>query len=311
MRSGIMTIGLTICLVAFVVGVSVADGTTATTSKVEAGTIITGVVDSRAGSIVKMTADDGKAYTVDVTGAVVLVENEVGNAVCIRAGDKIRFYGAPTSAGTFKALRANILAPVENVQASVSSGTGAGPTIDDSEVRIPSVGDDLGSWRNRGLVLAVQYSNRMITIATSNGAFTIDASIATIVKSSKSVALSGVTQGDIVRIWGEVSGLNRVRADRIDVIGQKVTQDAALPINTVATKGVITYIDYPSYSFKINTDVGELRITTDDDTFIHARLDRKAFMNLQIGQTVKVVAMGNLNSGYVASEVVIVSAPRG
>jgi len=276
---------------------------------------VTGTVTARNGSIITLKTDDGKVYTVDAASSVVILDRlpGPGNFVSLGVGDRLRAYGLETGPGQIRASRLRLFVPEsEAAAASTPAGTGAGGggAKDDHDVQVPSVGDSLGSWRSRGLVVGVRYPERTLTIATSQGPFVIDGSVATIVEASRTISLASIGEGDTVRIWGDVVGLNRIQADRIEVIRRKSRQDSAVPLRPVSVVGRITSIDYPSFTFKIDTGAGDLNILADENTFIHFGLERKAFQNLALGQTVKISGIGSLNTGYVADEILIVSAPK-
>ncbi|MEN6372251.1 MAG: DUF5666 domain-containing protein [Armatimonadota bacterium] len=308
MRYKLLLVGLVFSMAIISLG-AVADGT-APSAAGPSETTVTGTITARNGNLVTLAADDGKTYKVDAADATVLLDQLPGNCLSLRIGDKMRVYGNLTGDNCLKASRVHIfLSDTEAAATSVPAGAGAGVKEDDSDVRLPSVGDTLGSWRNRGLVLDVRYSDRLVTVATSKGEFIIDVSAATIVDTNRTVSLAHIGQGDAVRIWGEVNGLNKIRADRIELLRGKGNQEASVQLKPVSLKGQIVYIDYPSFTFKLKTDTVEVRILSDENTFIHLQSERKAFQNLAIGQIVKVDAIGNLNTGYVASRILIVGDP--
>jgi len=175
----------------------------------------------------------------------------------------------------------------------------------------PKAVEPLGSWQKRGLVASVDYEAKKLAIVTSEGMFSVDAREATIVKAGYRATVARIGEGDAVKVWAEVTGLNKVKADRIEVISPK-TDDAAPALRQVKTKGKIVYIDYPSFTFKIAADSGEARVLVDENTKITSAAggERKAFQNLAVGQTVAVTGMGNLNCGYAASEVLLIDAGK-
>jgi len=307
MKHGLQLVGLVLCLVAISYVAAIADTATGAASPSEL--VLTGTVTARDGNIVVLAAEDGKSYKVDAEGAAVLLDRLPGNCMSLRVGDRMRVYGTLTAPDKLKASRVHVfLKETESAAVSMPAGVGAGPE-DDSDVRIPSVGDSLGSWRTRGLVINVRYSDRLVTVATSQGQFVIDVSAATIVDTNRTVSIAQIGQGDAVRIWGDISGLNKIRADRLEILRDKGAQEASIPLKSVSMRGQIVYIDYPSFTFKIKTDSGDLRVLSDENTFIHFRTERKAFQDLKVGQTVKVDGLGSLNTGYVASRILIIGDP--
>ncbi|MEN6520435.1 MAG: DUF5666 domain-containing protein [Armatimonadota bacterium] len=287
-----------------------ADGKTESSAAGSSEMTVTGTVTARTGNLVTLAADDGKTYKVDATGAIVLLDRLPGNCLSLRIGDKMRVYGKLTGNNSLKASRVHIfLSDTEAAATGVPTGAGAGAKGDDSDVRLPSVGDTLGNWRNRGLVLDVRYSDRLVTVATSKGEYLIDVSVATIVDTNKTVSIARIGQGDAVRIWGELSGLNKIRADRIEILRGRGNQEASVPLKSVSMKGQIVYIDYPSFTFKLKTDSVDVSVLSDENTFIQLQSERKAFQYLAVGQTVKVDAVGSLNTGYVASRILVIGDP--
>lgn len=308
MKRGLQLVGLVLCLVVISFSTGIAKDV-APSAASPSELILTGTVTAREGNIVTLAADDGKTYRVDAEGAAVMLDRLPGNCMSLRIGDRMRVYGVLTASDRLKASRVHIfLAETEATAISMPAGVGAGPE-DDSDVRIPSVGDSLGNWRTRGLVLNVRYSDRLVTVATSQGQFVIDVSAATIVDANRTVSVARIGQGDAVRIWGDISGLNKIRADRLEILRDRGVQEASIPLKTVSMRGQIVYIDYPSFTFKIKTDSGDLRVLSDENTFIHLRTERKAFQDLKVGQTVKVDALGSLNTGYVASRILVIGDP--
>lgn len=306
MKHGLLLVGLVFSMAAISIS-AVADGNAVPIAAGTSEITVTGTVTAREGNLVTLAADDGKSYKVDAEGATILLDRLPGNCLSLRVGDRMRVYGNLTADNNLKASRVHIfLSETEAAAISVPAGTGAGSLDDDSDVRLPSVGDTLGNWRNRGLVLNVRYSDRLLTMATSKGQYVIDASAATIVDTNRTVSIAHIGQGDAIRIWGEISGLNKIRADRIEILREKGLQEAAIPLKTVSMKGQIVYVDYPSFTFKLKTDSGDVRVLSDENTFIHLRTERKAFQDLAVGQIVKVDAMGSLNTGYVASRILVV-----
>lgn len=301
--------GLALCLVIFPWSWAIGENGTPAASKPGELTVV-GVVTERDGSKVTLRTDESKVYTVDVESATVLLDSLPGTSMSLRLGDRIRVYGAETAPQRLRADRVHVfLSEAEAAATHMPAGTGAGPTTDDVKP-LAAVGDELGAWRSRGFVTTLDYADRLITVVTSQGIYVLDVSAATIVDGNRTVSRARIGQGDAVRIWGDLVGLNRVRADRVEIIGDRSRQESAVPLSTISMKGAIIYIDYPSFVFKIKTDAGEARILVDENTFIHFRRERKAFQNLSIGDIVKIAALGNLSSGFVASEVTVVGSPR-
>jgi hypothetical protein len=162
-----------------------------------------------------------------------------------------------------------------------------------------------GSWQRRALVSRIDREKMQLTIITSEGPFVIDAKDAEVVKGRYWASFDGIAEGDSVRIWAEVIGLNRLAADWIEVTsGSSDIIDAGL--KEVKVKGKIIYIDYASFTIKVKTENGEFRILADEETRISfAATERKAFQRLRLGQSVSVTGIGSLTSGYVAKEIII------
>jgi hypothetical protein len=317
-RKGI-SIGVVMLLI-LAVASAYADGTCSAVTSKSPQLTVTGVVTARDGSQLSIRSDDGKIYRVDADNSTVTLDRLPANCMSLRVGDRVRVFGAVVSGNRICASRLHIFMSQSEASAIVMPpAIGSGPSRakparpkherGGEEVRIPAVGDSLGSWRNRGLVLGVTYGDRTMTIATSTGPFVIDASAATVVAFHGSVSLARITQGDAVRIWGELVGLHKIRADRIELMRDKDAQESAVPVKNAAISGKIDYIDYPSFTFRVNTGTGETRVLVDENTFIHLQGDRKAFMDLSVGQVVKVDGFGNLTSGFVASLVQVVGDP--
>lgn len=320
-RRAKILVGLVVGLAAFSFTEAVADGSAATTTTTTTTAVtnspaakqvsLSGTVVARYGSTVVVKTDNGQLYGVNAQNAAVTLDGIPGNGMSLRVSDRVKVDGFDIGSNNVNAIKVQVtLTPSEaaTMRPSAASGVGAGPSSVE-DVQLPSVGDSLGSWRSRGLVVNARYRDRVLTIATSTGTFTIDARDATIAKGSRSVSIAEISEGDVVRIWGDLSGLNRVLADRVEVIQSKHQLDAAVPLTRASVKGVITNIDFASATFRMNTGANDLRILADENTFIHLGFARKAFQDLAIGQTVKVVGVGSLGTGFVASEIMIVGAP--
>ncbi len=304
MTSKVFQIGIYLLLTVIVAGAAFGNGTTPAPVK-ETEMVLAGTVTARDGSTLTLRTDDGKLYTVDAGAAVIILDRLPAGCISLRVGDRVQVYGTETSLSHITASRLHLFV---SETTTMPPALGAGPgAVDDT--RIPAVGDALGAWRNRGLVTSVQYGSRTITIATSSGPFTIDASTATVIASNNSVSLVRVSEGDAVRIWGDIVGLNRIKADRIELLRGKSAQDSAVSVKTTSVVGKINYIDYPSFTLRINTREGDVNVMVDEGTFIHFQSDRKAFMDLGIGQVVKVYGIGNLASGFAATQIQIVGDP--
>lgn len=324
MRHGFLMIGLVALLSVVISGVARADGVSATAQEKSFGTVISGTLTARDGDTVSLTTADGKVYTVDTAHATVMLDRLPNDCVCLVIGDKMRIYGELTDDCHIKAARVHIF-PSETRPVTPPATTstcpaapsctvpaGAGPTpcaTGDYDVELPSVGSNLGGWQNRGLVLSIDYREKTITIGTSKGTFSIDASVATVIQGSKSVSIARVSEGDIIRIWGELGGVNTVVAERIQLVGQRDFQTGNVPLQLTSVRGQITNIDYPSFTITIITPVGLARVMVDERTCIQQEKCRKAFQNLAIGQMVKVYGVGTMNSGYAASQVLIIGDP--
>jgi len=307
-------VGLVIGLAAVSFGASpvAANDVPATGSVTSTELVVTGIVTGRDGNIVTMAADDGKTYKVDARDASVMLDRLPGTCMSLRVGDMMRVYGTLSEPNQIKASRVHIFLSETEAAATGMPVTGAGPTVVEEldDVELPSVGQGLGSWRSRGLVTNVRYSDRTMLVITSKGMFTIDMSAATLVDGNRTVTLAKVSQGDAVRIWGELTGLNKIRADRVDIIRHRSQQEAAVPMVAASIRGRVVSVDYPSFTFKIVADTGEYSILVDEGTRIQFQRERKAFQDVRIGQVVKVTGFGGITSGIAASEVLIVGTPR-
>lgn len=312
-RGTIIMVGLVIGLAAVSISMAVADGglIISTNQPTAQQATISGVITARYGAMVTLKSVDGRLYTVNAQTAVVNLDGMQGNSLSLRVGDRAKVTGPLVDSNSLNATNIQItLTPAEAATTHMSAGAGAGPSTAASDnVEMPSVGDSLGNWRSRGLVVGTKYRDRQLTIVTSTGSFMIDAKTATITRGARTVSIADINEGDVIRVWGDLSGLNRVSAERVEIIQGRHQLEAAVPLRNVAVKGVVTYIDYPSSTFKIDTGTNELRILADENTFIHVGFNRKAFMDLTIGQTLKISGVGNLGNGFVASEIIIVSAP--
>lgn len=313
-------VGLVVSLAAATLGSATAGGAAPVTSQGNL-LMVTGMILARDGAIVTMKTDGGVDYIVNAQDAAVMLDQYPGNALSLRVGDRIRVYGDESMPNRLAASRVHVfLTSKEAAVTHIAAGTGAGPAPipaakpaagdDDSDVRLPSVGDSLGRWRSRGLVVDIHYRDRLMTVATSRGTYLIDVSASTLAEDGRSVRFAAINQGDAVRIWGETVGLNKVRADRVEIIREKNQQEVVAPLKPVSITGQIVSIDYPSFTFNLDTGTGQIRVLSDDNTFIHFGVGRKAFQDLTLGQTVKISGIGNLSSGYVASEIQVVGAPR-
>lgn len=169
-------------------------------------------------------------------------------------------------------------------------------------------GNPLGSWEKRGLVSNVDREAKQLTIITPKGVFIVDARDAVIVKSGYRASIANISEGDSVKVWADFIGLNTVAADRIEVNAMTNGEEAGAALQPVRMTGKIVNIDYPSFTFSVRMNSGDIRVLASDDTVISSPdSEREAFMNLKLGQTVKIVAIGSLTSGFAASEVVIVN----
>lgn len=328
MRRIVISFGVVLLLAVLSVA-AVADGICSSATASDNAMTLTGVVTARDGTDFSIRTSEGRDYVIDGNNAKVMLDRLPGNCMSLRVGDKVRVYGSVVSGNRVCASRIHIflnpseaestaMPPAGNANSPVI-GTGptrtrptvvtTKPVSPDYDVRVPVVGDSLGSWRNRGLVLGVHYGDRMVTMATSMGPFDIDASAATVVAANSSVSLARVSEGDAIRVWGESSGLHKVRADRIEILRGKAQQEAAVPVKNTSVVGQIDYIDYPSFTFRINTGAGTTRVMVDENTFIHFQGMQKAFMDLGLAQKVKVSGIGNMSSGFMATQVQIIGDP--
>lgn len=283
-----ITLALAISLMAISLGTATANNTpppASPTNAEQSSAIVTGIVVARDGSTVTLKSD-GKLYKVDASNAKVLLDQLPGTCMSLRVGDRIRAYGTETAPYQIKADRVHIFLseeeaaamrvpapPVTSPVPSVAAGAGTGVGASDTD--IADIDASYGSWRSRGLVIGVDYPQRIVTIRTSQGTYVVDTSAATVVSGYTTVPRSVISQGDVLVVRGDVAGLNKIRADRIDILGQRARQESALALKTISARGQIVYIDYPSFTFKINTDSGELRILADENTFIHFRTERR------------------------------------
>jgi hypothetical protein len=163
-----------------------------------------------------------------------------------------------------------------------------------------------GSWRKRALVSSVNRQAQEITVVTPKGVFVVNTSDAVIFEGDYLASIANISEGDSVRIWGELSGVNQVIADHVEVIGEEGRTASESALQPTRLKGKVVYIDYPAFTFRIAAESGELRVLVGEDTVITSPDgEREAFMDLELGQMVKVVGIGNISTGYAASEVVI------
>jgi hypothetical protein len=195
--------------------------------------------------------------------------------------------------------------PAETTQSKPEKATADGSSAE--QAPSPAKTPNQGNWQKRGLVSSVDRNEKQLTIITPEGQYAVDAREATVVENGYRVTLARISEGDALKVRAELTGLNKVRADRIEITGTKGKQAAADALKPITARGKIANIDYPSFTLKVETDSGELRVLAGEDTRISSPAgDRKAFMDLKLGQTVKIVAIGSLTSGYAASEVVII-----
>jgi hypothetical protein len=165
----------------------------------------------------------------------------------------------------------------------------------------------VGTWDKRGLVSSINRSDMQITIITPQGPVVIDARDAKVVKTGFLSSLAAINEGDAVKVNADLSGLNKVKAYRIEITSSKDRDMAETTLLPTRIKGKIVSINYPSFTFKMETDSGSIRVLAAEDAKISSPdAAVKAFMDIKLGQTVKIVAIGSLSSGYAASEVVIV-----
>ena len=316
MRRKAILVGIVLLLTVLTTTAALANGICASISGGGPKSILLGRVTALDGPHLSMRSDAGNLYTVDVDKATILMYGLKPNSVSPRVGDMVRVYGV-VSGNLVCASRLRIF-PSEREAVIVPPVTppvveGAGPAeikrVPEYDVRLPAAGDNLGAWRSRGLVVGVQYRNKLMTISTSSGPFVIDTSGATIVMAKRSVSLAKVSQGDAVRIWGNAVGLNKIRADRVEVLRDVAHQDGVVTVRKASIVGKIDYIDYPSFTFRVETGTGEAKVMVDENTFVHFQGNTKAFMDLAVGQKVKVYGFGNLASGYVANQVHIIGDP--
>lgn len=307
-------IGLIILVIS--VSAAFADGICAGVPAGSPSTVLTGELTAQDGAHYSLKAENGDVYTLDADQASVFVGEKAGNVLSLRVGDTVRIYGKASGSKICAARVRVILSEVkEEVKEEEPAPVGAGPCAviepKPSQVEISVVGDGLGSWRTRGLVLNVIYSQKTLTMSTSTGPFVIDVSAATIVQAHSSVSVARINSGDAIRVWGETVGINKVRADRVEIIRDGWAMDSAPTLFNVSVVGVIDDINYATSTFRINIGTGKVKIMTDSQTFINDLGHVKAFMNLSIGDHVKVNGVGNYVAGFMATQVIIVGSPGG
>lgn len=295
--------------------------------------IATGKLTRRDGNILFMLARDNRIYRIDAANAQITLDRLPEEAVSLQVGDRIRTEGTQTAATEVRADQVLIyvtdrplppaapgplpqqqeLPPSALPEPSVPAQPGAGPEAEaevDLEPESPPLAvQHEAIWTNRGFISGISFRDNTFNLQTSKGTFTIEARAAFVSDGRRQLPLSDLSVGDAVRVYGDVTGLSRICAEQVVLLRLRPDIEGQLPVRPTAMRGKILSIDYPSFTFRMETDHLTVNVLVDDNTSVTMQGRILAFMDLRPGALVKVDGLGAPASGYVARNVVIVSMP--
>lgn len=293
--------------------------------------LATGIVTRRDGSTIYMLAKDNVVYKIDAGNARLRMDVP-NHPIVMNVGDRIRVFGTQTSPTSVKAKQILIYlrTPSESVPSvepppvteqpvtPSPAGPGAGPTtvappIGQPDpvptVEVPRSIETESGWTGRGFISSMSIWENIVTVQTAQGAFNINVADAYITNGEKKLLVSDLSVGDAVRIYGDVTGLNKIKADQVVLLRQRTDLDSQLGAKPTTLRGKITSMDLPSFTFRMGTDATPVSVVVDETTRITMHGKVMAFMDLKPGAIVVVSGLGSPAAGYAAKSITIVSMP--
>lgn len=313
---GIAALILGVVFIALTCGVQADTGTCTANDKVGQTWLATGIVVKSEGSTFYLLGKDNIVYRIDGGKSEVFVDEAKASTDAWCVGDTARVYGVVQEPCKICAERVRVfkrddasgavtgapVAPIAGSEKEVKiiiekeqaqpAGTGAGETQPNS-----------CNWR--GWVADINYGSRRISLQTTSGAYNIDIKSALILKGNAKTGLGILNQGDAVQVSGTVVGLNEVKAQSIEILRSRTDAQGALPQTPISVIGVIQQIDYPSMTFKMQTETTTIVVMADKNTCIQHYHDQASFCDLKAGTRVRITGSGSPATGYAAQQILI------
>ena len=286
--------------------------------------LATGIITRIDNNAIYMLGKDNHIYRIDTKNAQYRMENTTEQTLIPDVGDKIRVFGRQTAPTEVKARQIFISTspkptpytpppPVEPpCMPAIPAGPGAGPKPPQAipPFQPPNQPEQLETiWTNRGFISDISFRDKTLMLQTSRGLFSVEVGNAPVTDGRTSMVLSDLSVGDAVRIYGDIVGLSKVRADQVVLLRLRTDIENQLPIKPTAMRGEILNVDYPSFIFRMQTDYMVVNVLVDDNTRVTMHGKTMAFMDLKPGATVKVDGVGTPAAGFVAQNIFIVSVP--
>ena len=279
----------------------------------------TGTVTKVDGAGFCMLSDDNVVYTVDSSKSALIVNGYITDSYNLKVGDKVRVYGSLSEHYQVSALRVRVLNEVANAAAPESTAcnevikiivekdaSAASAAAGPEQKAAPEVPQTC-NWDAHGLVSNVNYDSRQVELMTSTGKFNVNLARAKMADGDKRIGIGRINTGDSIRVIGNLVGLNKVDAISMCLLRSRNMAESALPQLPASIVGVITEVDYQSFTFKMQGDTVPVIVSADDNTIIQHQYTRMAFMELKPGMKVKMTGRGSLGTGYAAQYITVIS----
>jgi len=283
--------------------------------------LATGHVSKVDGPHIYFLGKDNVVYAVDSRKAEVVFDGFESGCRAVQAGDRLRVFGTITGECKVEAARVRVFAretapaiaagPQREVRIVVEKERPA-PVVCDG-CQVGSGGGNVtppcvkSAWEGRGLVSDIDYQGRRLKVQTSCGPFSINTCDARLVSGCQRIPFAVFNLGDSVKVTGDLVGLNEIEAREVNVMRTRSDAENALPQKPVSVAGVIQQIDYPSLTFKLQTEGPVIVVSVDDNTTVQQNKCRMAFRDLREGMRVKMSGNGSLGTGYSAKHIQIIS----
>lgn len=277
--------------------------------------LATGTVTKVEGTTFFLLGKDNQVYKIHAAESQVFIDEEKVNREAWAVGDTVRVFGEVIDPCVISAERIRIFQrddagtiPEEprverevkiiiEREPAVPSGQGAGVQAQPNE--------NINDWQ--GLVTNVNYGARGIDIRTSLDSFSVAIGDATIIEGPKRVTFGMINIGDAVYVTGTYAGLNRINAQRVEIIRHAADAQNALPTTHASLVGTILNIDYASGTFRMQTSSTEVVVMVGPEALIQHHHERWMWTDLAPGQRIKMSGYGSLGSGYAAQHIMVIS----
>lgn len=269
-----------------------------------------GVVTKISGGTFYLLTQDNNVYEINGSRAEVLV-GEMGTQCCeFAVGDRVRVYGVKMGPKQINAERIRVL----------TGETAQKPPEPEKMVKIviekpalqaaPAAGQEMErpepTWTGQGLITGINYTGRQITVRTSNGAYKVNVARSLMLNGTVRIGFGDLSQGDAVRITGDLNGFYTVDARTVTVLRTHSEAESQVPQYPVSITGYIQSVDYASFTFRMSTEALSIVVMADQNTPIQEFLEKMAFMDLKPGMKIKMSGYGSPATGYMAQHIMII-----